>query len=469
MKGLDKTKKYEYVILDPSSPEVNRGSFCYSPYLLHNYFKEMGKSVYFMEDFSMPDFDSIPECDQLLVSIWSYPQIDTALMIQNFIRNKKPLFFGYRPMIEFYGLPTFQMTDEMLEIGILSYPQHYGDFKHLLLSDCDLHLNKFIKPERNNMVYPLFDSYGCSHGCKFCPSTANQPKPIHPDPDDLVKVIERANKEANVHNIHFTGENLFRDSNRAYRLLKGISDLKLDMYFICLSTAPSILKFIEKYGSDIIEDSGIKLIEVGFESASLKMQKAMGKKFNSSVEDLALLTREKEFEIFWLTMTFFPGECIDNLVTTGEFLKKYGFDWKDVHPRIATNSTVGGLGQYFQPYHGTSGFTLDSIREHGELLSYRPLRLRPGFIPNTFLNDRFKRVKDWSDDDRAWLDLYGLAYSDLEIPDGPITMREALFNEMNKISYEAIINNGINWEHDHVAEMALKYALAARLGVVEAV
>ena len=55
------------------------------------------------------------------------------------------------------------------------------------------------------------------------------------------------------------------------------------------------------------------------------------------------------------------------------------------HQYVQTNGTMGGLGQFFQPYDGTSGF--EDIKMRGIMLSQRPVRLIPSFLPNSLLDN----------------------------------------------------------------------------------
>ena len=68
------------LVIDPTSPEPNRGSFCYLPYILTNYLNTIPQEqVRIAENFTLPDMDGIVGYDHILVALWSYPQIDTVL------------------------------------------------------------------------------------------------------------------------------------------------------------------------------------------------------------------------------------------------------------------------------------------------------------------------------------------------------------------------------------------------------
>jgi len=151
--------QYDCIIIDPSSPEFNRGSFCYLPYIFYAYLKTRGLNVLLLEDFNCSQIDDVPEAEDYFVGLWSYPQIDNALVINRFLR-KKPFFFGYYPLIEKLKLKERRILENEILTGIETYVNFYHDFAHILLSDCDMHLRKY-----EGQVYPLFTSYGCPNGC----------------------------------------------------------------------------------------------------------------------------------------------------------------------------------------------------------------------------------------------------------------------------------------------------------------
>ena len=391
---------YDTVIIDPASTEFNRGSFCYLPYIFYSACKDSGNSVYFMENFTTADIDNIPEAKEYFVALWSYPQIDICLVLKRFMKIE-PLFFGYTKLIEELNLPSAVIEDNTIKKGILAYPKYYKDFKYLLLSDCDMHLNKY-----GGTVYPFFTSYGCPNGCSFCPSTINCNKSrVVPKIEDIFKSLEIARKQ-NITNFHFTDEDFFWDIDRTYEILDWFINDGLDYQLIAMGHVGNVLKFIEKYGVELLEKAGVKLIEVGFETANDKLAESMGKVSLGNYMRLVETFAGTDINIFWLTLTFFPGETLKTLNQTGEFLKECGHKIEDLYGRIQTNSTEGGLGQFFQFYPGVKGYEGRKIM--GNTLSDRPIRLIPSFIPDSFLDDRIAILRKISLIDWSWFQLYKL-------------------------------------------------------------
>lgn len=387
-------------IIDTSSTEFNRGSFCYAPYLLYNGLTELKEKVFFMEAFQPEDLDKIPEADIHIVTLWSYPQIECALLLAQMIPfqfgKDNVYFIGYGPLIKELGLRNCEevlgfdplQDPNFLRSAMQAYPKNYSFFYRLLLSDCDMHLKHLNKGEK---VYPLFTSYGCPNGCAFCPSTKNCGKTrIELSIDETIQMLEEAYKQG-VRNIHFTDEDFFFNTHRAGEILNYIREGLPGMHLIALGSAKAVWNFIDTEGDLLISESGLEIIEIGFESGSEGLSQSMGVgKSLSDCQKLAEIQGTLPFNIFWLVQTFFPGENIKSLNDTGKFMQQYGFKIDEVVGRLRTNGTQGGLGQYFQPYCGTPIYK--TLRQKGLFITERPIRLIPSYLPDSFLEDTITEV-----------------------------------------------------------------------------
>jgi len=429
---------YDVLIIDPASTEFNRGSFCYLPYILYSALKSDGVDVGIVENFTAAELDSLPKANHYLVALWSYPQLDICFILNQFLKGKRG-FFGFYPLVEYYKLPVYRVTDYLVLRGIEAYPAHYSHFKYILLSDCDMHLKKY-----SGQVYPLFTSYGCPRKCSFCPSSVNCGHQRLSTPVEKVKEVLNACQSLGVKNIHFTDEDFFYDTDRAGRILEHASSK--NMKFIALGSVDSVRRFIKTFGNTALIDSGAKLIEVGMETADPFLTKEMGKPSFSQCE--ALADEISGADIFWLTLTFFPGETISTLNETGRFLDKNGHDIGTLYGRIATNSTRGGLGQFFQPYHGTKGF--DELGSEGIFVSDRPIRLIPSFLPHSFIEDVVEKKREVVEEDYKWFDLYNLPDS-IQFGDGKV------FDILKSIRSQYGIT---------LAQAAMYLAICARLEVI---
>lgn len=391
---LNTSKEYDVLIIDPASTEFNRGSFCYLPYILYSALTSKGYKVRLIENFTIAEIDSLPTAHKTMICLWSYPQIECCLVLNRFLEDSFS-FFGYYPLIDAQCLPREIITDDDILLGIKSYPECFDDFKYLLLSDCDMHLNKY-----EGTVYPLFTSYGCPRNCAFCPTSVNCKRSrIEVEVDDVCDTLDRCLKQ-DINNIHFTDEDFFYDIDRAYKILK--QQRWKGFNFIALGSVSKVQNFIDTYGENVLIDAGIRIIEVGFETADTDLSASMNKPSINAYERLAKAC--KKVDIFWLTLTFFPGETITTLNQTGEFLSKYGFALDEVYGRIATNGTKGGLGQFFQLYDGVKDYA--EIEDKGILLTPRPMRLIPSFIPFSFLNSKIEFMRTLTEEELCWFSLY---------------------------------------------------------------
>lgn len=446
-------------IIDPSSTEFNRGSFCYAPYLLYNGLTHYGDRVNLIESFLPENLDTIPKADAHIISLWSYPQVECAILLAKMLPYQfgedYVYFVGYSPMIEYYGLrhvkewlgfDPLQDADFLTKAMIL-YPDNYKNFKRLLLSDCDMHLQHLEKGEK---VHPLFTSYGCPNGCAFCPSTKNCGRTRIEVPLPHVKAMLNSCLEKGIRSIHFTDEDFFFDIDRAYEILKSIQDS--GYHLIALGSAKAVFDFIKKYGTEVLLYSGLEIIEIGFESGSENVSKSMGSgKSLTDCQRLAEIQNELPCRIFWLVQTFFPGENIHSLNETGKFMRQYGFNMEDVVGRLRTNGTKGGLGQFFQPYHGTA--IHHSLSNKGIFLTERPVRLIPSYLPNTFLEDTITEVLPHNYEAALqWLTLYNV-HTVLPPPDKGMIGKRIGDYIYNKNMYTQI-------------QMALALAIYARFDII---
>lgn len=401
------------LVIDPTSPEPNRGSFCYMPYLATMGLKRENQlsEIVLMEDFTLAGLDDVQkqEWDNVLIALWSYPQIAFCEYLNRVFKGKA-LFFGYYPMIEYIGLPCAVVEDDEILYGMAEYPKNYKNFKHLLLSDCDQH----IAGDKDIQVVPLFTSYGCDRGCTFCSAAANcKHKRLVLPVDNVEKMLCECFNSVKW-NIHFTDEDFLYDTERAYRILKFATSLSDQWQFIALAhlnTLDRFVDFVQQEDPKVAERiwKCMRLFEVGLETASASVAREMHKRGESGVEKASKVWEKCPVPILWLTMTFFPGETIGTINETGRFLKKYGLAKEQMTPRLVTNGTRAGLGQFFQPYHGVDK-TFNVLKGEGLLLTHTPMRLVPSFVPDTFIESPFTATGGSLDSEELdfYMDVYGV-------------------------------------------------------------
>lgn len=393
------------LIIDPASSEVNRGSFCYLPYLLQAYYANHNyiPQTVLLENFTVADYTELEQdlcktgdfCEEIILcGLWSYPQIETAIMLWLFFKENgiNLRFFGYEPLIKRLGLPLFHVTEEMILDGMKYYVQEAVSqkYKHIMLSDCDKHLNGLV-----GKVMPMFASYGCPRGCSFCSASLNTGhKRFVLDMPDV-----RHNLELIVQNgwggIHFTDEDFFFDTQRAVQILQIVHELDPDMHIIALGHTDTFLRFYEyvKGNPQLFEQMKVlKLVECGLETADKDSAKVLGKHGIPTTINQQAVAENELCKVLWLTMSFYPGDTIASMNNTGLFLSKYGLDITELNPRIRTNGTEAGLGQFYQMYDGCT--TWQALGDKGKILTHRPMRLWPSFLPYSWLYSLFRANAD---------------------------------------------------------------------------
>lgn len=439
----------QIIIIDPSSTEFNRGSFCYAPYILYCGLKTLGNDVLLYETFRPEDLDQIEAAiddekpDAIIVTLWSYPQIETSVLLAEFIpymKGVKVHFMGYNPLIKHLGLPSikevigedpFEST-AFLEMALANYPTYFKDFDRLLLSDCDMHLA--IK-ETGQTVYPLFTTFGCPNGCAFCPATVNCGRKRTELSFNFVYEMFYKCSYQGIRYIHLMDEDFFANIDRANGILQFLKGKGFCLN--ALSSSSQLVRYINKYGVQTIEDAGLEIIEIGLETADEDVAKNMGAAKNrDKCEQLLHLVKGTSINLFWLVMTFFPGETIGSLNRTGDFMRAHGYETHEVVPRLRTNGTKGGLGQFFQPYHGTPIY--EGLREQGVFLTERPIRLLPSYLPSSFVNDVIKEVHiERLPMAKPWLKMYNLTNKewvihDLNMAPAPVSIGKVLSTHQTK-------------------------------------
>lgn len=385
------------VIIDPTSPELVRGSQCYLPYILH---AAAPRSV-LMENFTILDVPRMPQDSTYWIAFWSESQRDlvkTLLRTRPFPSYASVNVFGYDPLIRSLGEVPLPNLSTVIKEGMTRLATLKVD--HPLAGDNDLHL---AVRECEDSMRPIYTTYGCPNGCAFCAATVGCDERIVLDLDETSHLL-RSYMIRDLKNVHFMDDDFFFDVERAHGILKIMVETG-PWNAVVLATRQSLTAYLQRYqGNNLLEAAGIRLIEVGLETADEDLVGSMGK---NKTDTCARLAGMCPVPILWLTLTFFPGETIASLRRTGLFLHEHGLTPDRLMPRIRTNGTYGGLGQFFVPSVGTKGY--DQALDAGRLLSMAPLRLVPGYVPYSFLTCYVKESRPVLPGEECWYDLYHVA------------------------------------------------------------
>lgn len=382
-----------YRIIQPVTFERNLNGICYMPYWVYAALKYNRQEVEIYEDVSLRELDNIEKdasCTYL-IDLSSFPQIEIGkTFYYELLQAGMPnvYFIGYEPLIELENLPVFQLSNINIDIadGIFNYIFYSDDFKYALLSDCDSHI-KCADPRK---VVPVFFSVGCNRGCPYCyATTKTYPRAvatIAQIKSILDYIIERD------FNIHFNDENFL---NHPYLdvILNYLYGRNVN--WINLTDTITLSRVQDKYSPAFLLDCGNFLNEVGLEVLDTSVLKK-----KQSLDSLL----DSPLSIFWLTMTFLPNDSFEQIYKLGRFLKEFGYSFNALLPRIRTNSTQGGLGQFFQIYPGTPLY--HTAKDLGHIYTKYSTRLRPSYIGNIILNTTVRHVREIDSGDLQWLSLY---------------------------------------------------------------
>lgn len=410
-------------IIDFPSSDPCRASFGYDGYILYSYLKSRGVDVVMYEDltpYKMELIDKAKKHDEYIFCLWNYSQINAINWAGRILCNGTKSFVGYKPFEELVSIPFWSgWDDNVVTGGLINFPDIFPEMEYGLLNDCDLHINP-LEPDTRS-VKPIFTSYGCPNKCGFCPIPAVR-KGMNPrsvlnlgDVYDLItKTVEAG------FNVHFCDEDFFMSEEEVERYVNFMIKLQLQRVslgfkkfkWIALASVPTLYKYLVKHGEQPLIDSGCYLIEVGLEATDLEQRKLMNKTGDSNQTEY-ILEHSKHIDKFWLMITFFLGETITKINKVGDFLIKNGTPQERLGDRLVTASNRGGLGQFFQPYHGTKLYEkLDNfgIMVKDKMGNRVPGRLIPSFIPYSFLDCKPVQVSTVLPEEKIFFKVYNIDY-----------------------------------------------------------
>lgn len=410
---------YPLVFIQPNTLERVLSGICYKIQWLFASAVHRGRECYFYEDVSIYDADRIfarhGEAPQYILDVSTYSQVDTARQIVREFEDRHDICgVGLDELVADLdlmlhpseGLEAIQaaLNLDMLE-GAFHFDEAYPRLMERANTDYDAHIRLV---DDGKQWRPAFFSVGCDRKCPYCYVGYTSFPRGHISIDRAREVVQLA--KVGGYNLHFYDEDFFAHPQIGDLLgiLHG-SGVK----WICLTTSVTLGAAIRKFGAAYLVEAGNVLNEVGIETTD---ERVLEKK-----QDLQTIIQAPGINIFWLTVTFFPGETIASKNATGRFLFHHGYSYHEVLPRMRCNSTHGGLGQFFVPYLGTPW--CERAMTDGRKISGPPSRLWPSYVPQSFYDsvptlvnkEPFSR-DSLADDFWLWMSLYyGVRDAALEI------------------------------------------------------
>lgn len=158
----------------------------------------------------------------------------------------------------------------------------------------------------------------------------------------------------------------FFDNPRLHEILNILRHFSIT--WSCMATEESFLRILQVFGERRLFESGLRLVEIGLENATFAMKVKH------------CLYHLEQIVVYYLNMTFLPGETKESIRQTGFWMQ--GKDLQNKRPIHFNNGLSYAPGQFYYPYRDR---TEDGIMVK---IGNPPLaRTRPSYVPFTFLEE----------------------------------------------------------------------------------
>lgn len=395
-----------FLLLQPATFEDVLASVCYIVYWNDAALRRAGHHVEFHEDVSYKSAcDAVDQWhadDMVLVDVSTQPQVEVALALWRRYRGTRKLaFVGYEPFAQLHGLPFFHIKDvgADLTLGAHTYLYDIDRYRHAHAT-LDGHIQLPDGDKRPFM--PAFWGVGCPRGCAYCYIT----KATYPygfiGVDEGKRLLDYMRDRR--WNVHFEDENFYLhpQADEFVRHLRGRGQK-----WICITDSVLLSKAVQRLGVPTLLESGHWLSEVGLETTAPEvLRKRQDINGLLAVQNRRLDNVQVDaLNLFWLAVTLLPDETVATLNRNGRFYARHGMAHERLVPRLSTQSSEGGCGQFFVPYPGTPYWS--RAQQEGRWIASPALRLRPSWIGQALLQDvpqvgRQPTEQDWT----RWLTLY---------------------------------------------------------------
>jgi len=173
----------------------------------------------------------------------------------------------------------------------------------------------------------IFTSRGCPYNCTFCAGKIASGKGVRfQSPELVVEEIERLIKDYNIEGIYFADDMFDANKNRAQRICQKLISKKIhkklrwNAQLRANSMDIDLLK--------LMKEAGCVRVDVGFESGSQKTLDVINKRTTVSQNyQAAKILKQLGFQVHANIIVGIPGEDIEDLNKTEQFMKKIKADW----------------------------------------------------------------------------------------------------------------------------------------------
>ena len=198
-----------------------------------------------------------------------------------------------------------------LDFSILNHEAYSRNNNVAMDSTLDDDFKKYI-------VYPINTALGCNFKCTFCINEILQTRHLLRSAEEIVDRIKFLQKEYGANYIHFNDENFFANKERIYKFVELIRREKIKIKW-----RPSVnacyfnKKYINEEFVKELEESGMIIAVMGFESGSVEMLKRLKKPLRVDAIYRSIDTLSKTKIISRASfMTGLPGETEEEMQET---------------------------------------------------------------------------------------------------------------------------------------------------------
>jgi radical SAM superfamily enzyme YgiQ (UPF0313 family) len=280
------------------------------------------------------------------------------------------------------------------DLSTLPYP----DYSILNIDD----YTTTIHTHSNNRAFPIIGSRGCVNSCPFCSSkTIWKQKVRYRDTKDVISEIVYFQKNYGIIEYHFYDDDFLLNKNFCSSLASELIDKAIKISYCCISSIKSFMEMSEETLRLLI-DSGLKMIELGFESFDENSLRYLEKTYSlATVNPCIQKIKSLKIDIYPLLMFLVPCESLSGHIKQSDLfihlfssLNYISSEWK-----IDQLSFMKYAAAY-TPYPGTRFW--DERHERGLVLTddfqyYNTENIV--FIPNELLTEIANKVSSSINDE----------------------------------------------------------------------
>lgn len=293
--------------------------------------------------------------------------------------------FNKIPGLNYFENGKFYSNPNNLPLDLNSLPFPAVDMFKIKKYQDDVH----VLPYARHTAIDVKTSMGCPNFCTYCSAPLIYHGNVYTkSPDYTIKELKHYIKNLGINFFHFEDENCLVNRDKTIELCNKIIKEKLKIKYALMSSINVMYNNLDLV--PLLSKSGCVCIDLGMETASVKVRKIINK--SNNLNELLVVDRvlkENNIFPFILIMTFNDGETLDSLAETTNFMLKLAPTKIKTIEYLRTNSSPYGFGQFATPHVGTVFFK--NANETGLFISQNNYDYhtwtKPSYIPNTFLED----------------------------------------------------------------------------------